>query len=295
VHGFTDTQRCNLQERMRLNGSEDTQKRIDKKIGCGLYLEPAKMMTQEAKTTAWQHWLEHPENLWLHKVIFQIHFWIGVTVALFVILMSLTGSMIIYRDNLRGRSMEWLVNLHENLLFGQTGRMVTGIGAICVTALCLTGAVIWWPGIKHWRRSLTVKWSSHFGRFSWDLHSALGFWCFLFILMWGVSGIYFSFPQPFNALFALLDPNDNFTDQTLQGLSNLHFGRFSPLTKALWTGFGLVPAAMAVTGAFLCCHRMIYKVSNRNSLRDESPAHENGARQSTSLTGKGPLATGRHQ
>ena len=33
MYGFTDTQRCNLQERLRLSGSEDTQKRIDKKNG----------------------------------------------------------------------------------------------------------------------------------------------------------------------------------------------------------------------------------------------------------------------
>jgi uncharacterized iron-regulated membrane protein len=35
------------------------------------------------------------------------------------------------------------------------------------------------------------KLGAHFARISWDLHSALGFWCFVFVLVWGVSGIYF--------------------------------------------------------------------------------------------------------
>ena len=70
-------------------------------------------------------------------------------------------------------SVEWIVALHENLLFGENGRFVNGIGAICVILLCLTGAVIWWPGINNWRRALTVNWRSLFARFSWDLHSAL--------------------------------------------------------------------------------------------------------------------------
>src|ERR1700674_677887 len=239
---------------------------------------------EEEKMTAWQHWLEHPENLWLRKAIFQIHLWVGAAVGLYVLVMSLTGSIIVYRDELSRRfSVEWLVNLHENLLSGQTGRLVNGIGAICVTSLCLTGAIIWWPGIKHWRRSLTVDWRSHFGRFSWDLHSALGFWFFLFILMWAISGIYFAFPQPFNALFGFFDPSDRFTDQSLQWLSDLHFGRFGWFTKALCTCLGLRSAVIPVTAVFLCCHRMIYKSPNRNSHPAQTAAKEDGVRQETPL------------
>ncbi len=77
------------------------------------------------------------------------------------------GSMIVYRNELSRRfSIEWLVNLHANLLSGSTGRLVNGIGAICLTSLCMTGAIIWWPGIKNWRRSLTVNWRAHFARIS---------------------------------------------------------------------------------------------------------------------------------
>ena len=216
--------------------------------------------------SAWQEWLQHPERMWLRNAFFYIHLWMGAGVGLYGLLMSLSGSMIIYRNGMErvfpssSVSMEWLVNLHENLLFGHAGRFVNGIGSICVTLLCLTGAVIWWPGISNWRRALTVNWRSHFGRLSWDLHSALGFWCFLFVLMWGISGFYFSFPQPINALFGFLDPGDHFTDQTLSGLSMLHFGRFGWIAEALWTFLGLVPAVLSVTGVFLCCRRMIYKI-----------------------------------
>ena len=144
---------------------------------------------------------------------------------------------------------------------GATGRAVNGLGAICVTSLCLTGAIIWWPGIKNWRRSLTVNWGGSFARIIWDLHSALGFWCFFFILVWGISGIYFSFPQLFNPLF-LLDPADHFADQDLFWLSQLHFGRFGWFAEALWTLLGLVPAVLAFTGFFICCRRLIYKKSS---------------------------------
>lgn len=209
--------------------------------------------------TSWQQWVHHPERLWTRQVLFQIHLWVGVAVGLYVTLMSVTGSIIVFRDDLsRWISVDWLVNLHENLLSGDRGRLLNGVGAICMTTVCVTGAVIWWPGLKNWRRSLEVSWGSRFARLNWDTHSALGFWCFFFILMWGISGVYFSFPDAFNNVSAVLDPRDKYADQIFSVLSQLHFGRFGWYTKALWSVLGLVPALLAFTGLFVCCHRMIY-------------------------------------
>ena len=220
--------------------------------------------------TAWQQWLQHPEKSSVRDVLFQIHLWVGAGAAAYIFLMSISGSVIVYRNELSSTRfpIEWIVNLHANLLFGPTGRLVNGIGAICLTSLCLTGVIIWWPGVKNWRRSLTVNWRAHFARISWDLHSALGFWCFCFLLVWGISGIYFSFPQPFNAFF-LVDRADHFTDQGLFWLSQLHFGRFSWLTEVLWSILGLAPAVLAFTGVFICCRRVIFKKpSNPNTQPD---------------------------
>jgi uncharacterized iron-regulated membrane protein len=215
--------------------------------------------------STWQQWVQHPERVWIRKRLFYIHLWVGATVGLYVVLMSITGSMIVYRNELEKfssiiRAVEWIVDLHENLLFGEKGRFTNGVGAICVIVLCLTGAVIWWPGINNWRRALAVNWKSLFARFSWDLHSALGFWSFLFVLMWGISGFYFSFPRPIYALAGFVDPSDKYTDRFLDWLSKAHFGRFGWFTEALWTVIGLVPALLALTGVFLCCRRMIYKI-----------------------------------
>ncbi|MGA2714817.1 MAG: PepSY-associated TM helix domain-containing protein [Bryobacteraceae bacterium] len=91
--------------------------------------------------TAWQQWLQHPERFWVRKALFQIHLWLGAGVGLYVVMMSVTGSIIVFRDELsKWFSVEWLVKLHENLLLGENGRRVNGIGAICVTTVCLTGA-----------------------------------------------------------------------------------------------------------------------------------------------------------
>jgi uncharacterized iron-regulated membrane protein len=219
---------------------------------------------EETKSSTWQQWMYRPERVWVRKCAFFIHLWIGAGVGLYIVVMSITGSLIVFRNELERTSslvpsVEWIVNLHENLLFGKNGRFVNGVGAICAVLLSLTGAVIWWPGINNWRRALTVNWRSVFARFSWDLHSAVGFWGFPFLLMWGVSGFYFSFPNIVNAVLGFFDPRDRFTDKVLFWLSILHFGRFGMFAEALWTLLGLMPALLSITGVFLCCRRVIYK------------------------------------
>ena len=135
-----------------------------------------------------------PRKSRLHNAIFQIHSWSGQWLAHTLPLMSVTGSIIVYRNELsRWPSVQWIVKLHTTLLAGAAGRIVNGFGGTCLTLLCLTGAIIWWPGVKHWRRSLTVSWGTHFPRINWDLHSALGFWCFL-LFCCQASGVYFALP-----------------------------------------------------------------------------------------------------
>jgi uncharacterized iron-regulated membrane protein len=207
----------------------------------------------------WQKWFEHPEKLFIRRIFFQVHLWLGALAAAYILLMSTSGSAIVFRNELAGNPVaEWLVRFHENLLIGTTGRFVNGIGGGSLALLCLTGAVIWWPGIKHWRRSLAVDWNGHVARIAWDVHSALGFWLFLFVLLWGISGMYFAFPEAFNFLL-VFDPADRFTDSALQWLSDLHFGRFGWFIQSIWVVFGLVPAILAVTGVFICCRRVIFK------------------------------------
>lgn len=126
------------------------------------------------------------------------------------------------------RTFEWLADLHDNLLAKRTGRFVNGIGACFVTLLSLAGAIIWWPGIKNWRRSTTVSWKANFPRLNWDLHSAIGFWCWLFVLVWGISGIYLCFPA------LTFSPRiHSMGGSFLSLLVELHFGRFNRFTEAL--------------------------------------------------------------
>jgi uncharacterized iron-regulated membrane protein len=212
----------------------------------------------------------HPQSVWLRRMLFQVHLWVGIATGVYVFIVCLSGSLIVFRRELdralcpgaivvasSGRHIRsmcepafvtWMAEFHDHLGSGRTGLLFNGVGAIAVTLMCVTGVVIWWPGRTRWRRSLTLHRGVGARRLLWDLHNVLGFWLLLLILMWAVTGIYFAFPASFNAL----------DDDAIAWLVRLHFGRaFGPWVETLWVMLGLAPCALFVTGVLVWWNRVL--------------------------------------
>jgi len=310
--------------------------------------------------TYWQRWVRQPQTLWLRKAIFQLHLWSGIGLSLYVLLVSVTGSILVYRNELYRaathdpiivaesgprltddqlkraatrvypgytvlsfglvqnpdqavsitlkaggklkdrlfnpytgadlgdavplgiRLVSKLLELHDDLLGGKTGRLVNGYGALLLVVIALTGMVVWWPGIKTWRQGLTLRRDVGWQRFTWDLHKSIGFWTLGFTLVFALSGVYLSNPEMFQDLADRIEPitdgntRTRIVDQVIYWLAYLHFGRINGIgipcrgpglcdftTKLLWAVFGLAPAAMVVTGAVVWWNRVVRKKLKR--------------------------------
>src|SRR5579863_7905093 len=50
--------------------------------------------------TAWEKWKKRPQILWLRKALFQVHLWTGVGLGLYILLMSVSGSAVVFRREL---------------------------------------------------------------------------------------------------------------------------------------------------------------------------------------------------
>jgi uncharacterized iron-regulated membrane protein len=286
----------------------------------------------------WRRWISRPQSLWIRKALFQIHFWVGIGIGLYVVVISISGSAIVFRGEIAGslshrtivasaeggprltaqeleqragraypaaevlnivepqmsdqavaviferggrrferlfdpytgrelgdphtpadRALGWLADLHDNLLSGLTGRILNGLGALLLVLLTLTGALIWWPGKKNWRRSTRILWPARLARVNWDVHSAVGFWCSILVLIWGISGVLLCFPGSLDSLL---------NSDLRRWLTRLHFGRFNGVTEAIWTVLGLAPAVLAGTGAVMWWYRVLSKSSRPFSGRD---------------------------
>jgi uncharacterized iron-regulated membrane protein len=313
--------------------------------------------------TVWQRWLRQPQKIPLRRALFQVHLWSGIAAGVYILLISVTGSVLVYRNELARaatpepiiskssgprltddqltkaatrlypgyrviklarvvdldeavdvwlrrdgeikkrlfdprsgidlgdsipigiRFVSKLLDLHDNLLTGETGRKVNGVGALVVIALASTGLVIWWPGKKTWRRGLSLHRGVSWKRLIWDLHSMIGFWSLGFTLVFAVSGIYLANPELFQDLGERLEPlttanaGVRLSDRVIYWVAILHFGRINGIgfpcsrpglcdqtTKAIWAIFGLAPAAMFVTGAIMWWNRVL-RPAGKGSVR----------------------------
>jgi uncharacterized iron-regulated membrane protein len=90
-----------------------------------------------------------------------------------------------------------LQDLHFELLAGDAGRLVNGIGALALVLMFTSGLVIWWPGISRWLRGLAVDFSRPWTRINWELHGVVGVWLLALLMLWAVTGVEFAFPRQF--------------------------------------------------------------------------------------------------
>jgi len=95
------------------------------------------------------------------------------------------------------------------------------------------------------------------------------------VLMWGISGIYLSFPEPFTNLVDYLQPLDVNSRETRTGdeflawLARIHFGRaYGTSVKWLYTLLGFVPVTLFVTGAIMWWHRVLKPALRKKASRE---------------------------
>jgi len=226
--------------------------------------------------------VHRPQSVFLRRALFQVHLWIGVAAGLYVFVVCVTGTALMFRIDMQkaayprlftpsapgplvepatimehvqaaypdgrlsgvdapttarstylayvSKGSEFLTvlvdpvnaqvlgllpdrtwvrtlqDLHFDLLAGRTGRVVNGVGALLLLAMCVTGLVIWWPGIGQWRRAVTVDFTRSWKRVNWDLHSAVGIWTVALTAMWAITGANFAFPGPIRAMVNRLSP-----------------------------------------------------------------------------------------
>jgi len=189
----------------------------------------------------------------------------------------------------------WFGQLHGNLLLGGEGLWWNGVGGLLLAAVCISGIVVWWPGISQWKRGLWIRGGVGWKRLNFDLHSAVGFWTMLLILMWALTGAYFVFPDPVRAAinrFTVIDPPPpprpaavaaitpgagaadpagppvprrrrprlppTTGQKILRSFSYMHYGNFAGWkVKALWFALGLVPPLLLLSGFIMWWNRKI--------------------------------------
>ena len=239
-----------------------------------------------AKKRGTGSWLRSPQRLFLRRAIFQVHLWSGLILALYAVVIGLTGSALIFKGEIdraiypslyhitpvpkqltldqavrriQSKHPDWvgfallnidnreqatdllmrpakrastpnyrvvsfnpytgevlldrlryagilgfLSNLHVYLLSGEQGLLVSGWMAIGLLLLCISGLILWWPGVQRWASALRLKSTGNWRRVNWDLHTVVGFWSSAAFLLVILTGIDFAFPAPSGRILDLV-------------------------------------------------------------------------------------------
>jgi uncharacterized iron-regulated membrane protein len=179
------------------------------------------------------------------------------------------------------RFVTWIADLHDNLTRGRGGLKVNGVGAISVVLMGASGLVLWWPGRRRWRHSITLHRNVNGRRFIRELHSVMGIWCFSLIMLWAITGIYFAFPAPFNALTEAFTAHGAETanslslEDAISWLVQVHFGRsFGLGVEGAWALLGLVPCVLFITGVVMWWHRVVRATTTRTPDGQATAPHQ---------------------
>jgi uncharacterized iron-regulated membrane protein len=281
------------------------------------------------RQSGWQRWIRQPQLLSWRRFVVQLHLWIGLLLGIYIVVLSVSGSLAVLRADVNRWSVprsvhvegtrltgdalkdavrhaypqyevaqvferrrpdspvivtlqvdgkevdrvfdpyalrdlglmyppiveaiEWVVDLHDNLLAGQKGRAVSGVGALLFLALVITGAIVWWPGVGRVGHNLVPGKPAKSARFARRLHNALGIWTLALLFIWALTAVYLCYPDPFEWTIDYFDADLNDdrrpADWLVRLLVNLHFGRNWGMTvKYVWMVLGLIPAVLFVTG-----------------------------------------------
>lgn len=92
--------------------------------------------------------------------------------------------------------LEWVFNLHENLLVGSIGQTIIGIEGLALIFLAGSGVVYWWPGRKRLRQGFRVKLDASADLRWRTLHRAGGAGISVLLLASALTGVMMVWKDP---------------------------------------------------------------------------------------------------
>ena len=57
-------------------------------------------LDNNTRPSVWQRWLHHPQRTALRRALLQVHLWSGIGLGLYIFFISITGSVLVYRNEL---------------------------------------------------------------------------------------------------------------------------------------------------------------------------------------------------
>jgi uncharacterized iron-regulated membrane protein len=93
--------------------------------------------------------------------------------------------------------LDWITDLHQNLLMGKRGRAATGVIGFALIFIASTGILSWLAGPRVWKRGLAVPQKGQWRRVNYEWHRWSGLWANVLLLAVSLTGIVLAYPDAF--------------------------------------------------------------------------------------------------
>jgi uncharacterized iron-regulated membrane protein len=196
-----------------------------------------------------------PTKLELRRLWFTVHKWLGLALALPVVLVFLTGSLLLVKVSLHlpaTRLMGIAHVMHGSLLLGRAGGRTVGLIALLLLLSAFSGLWLWWPmkgpllRALRWRRTPSLN---------ANIHHQAGYWLAIPLVVLSFTGASISFHGRFVAVIG---------EDAVQLMRHIHDGTRMPLVWEIVIFLsGIAGAAMAFTGVIMWLKGQRREVSMR--------------------------------
>jgi hypothetical protein len=115
-----------------------------------------KLEVQHDSLTRWRQWLDHPERSTLRNTIFQVHIWIGAMASMYILVMGISGSIIVFRNF--APTSSWMAGAVKHVhgtshpVFDGTGKLVEYLGTAADVTEQVRNRGLWKKRSKRSRR-----------------------------------------------------------------------------------------------------------------------------------------------
>lgn len=106
------------------------------------------------------------------------------------------------QDEYHNMFLQWVYDLHTDLLLGQTGSWLNGWGGLFLIAMSLSGVVVWWPGRRTWRGGFVYARKAGWKRQNYDCHKLTGLASSALLGLLAVTGAYWTFTPQYESALA---------------------------------------------------------------------------------------------
>lgn len=208
----------------------------------------------------------------MKKYLRQIHLWLSLPAGIVLFIICLTGAILVFKDEILSVTgyasmrespfLSVVMRLHRWLMDDSRtlGKMVVGISTLFFIFILVSGIGIYWP--KRWKkRNFVVNSGLGYRRFIFDLHSVLGLYAAIILLICAFTGLMWSFQWYRDVVGFIFGLELQRGAPAWKIIKSIHFGDYAGMVSKILTCIAaLIGASLPLTGYW-----MYFKKKRRKS------------------------------